>query len=100
MEDMQAKMAQIQVEMKRIEANQETEGAKLAMQHANNEAQRQSQQESEGFRTGIDMTKHREQLDHQGKQQGRQLSHQGLQQARQLNHQADLQKNQPPKKGE
>jgi hypothetical protein len=82
MADMQAKMAQIQVELKRIESNQETEGAKIAMQHANNEAQRSHQHESEGFRTGIDMMKQREQLTHQGKQQDKNL------------------RNQPTKKGE
>jgi hypothetical protein len=82
MADMQAKMAQIQVEMKRIEANQETEGAKIAIQHANNEAQRAHQHESEGFRTGMDMVRQREQLSHQGQQQDKQI------------------RNQPPKKGE
>jgi hypothetical protein len=76
MQDMQAKMAQIQVEMKRIESNQETEGAKLAMQQANNEAQRAHQHQSEGFRTGMDMVRQREQLSHQGKQQDRQLRNQ------------------------
>ena len=65
MADIQAKMAQIQVELKRIEANQETEGAKLALQHQNNENQRQTQQEEQGFRMGIEMTKHREQLSQQ-----------------------------------
>jgi hypothetical protein len=67
MQDMQAKMAQIQVELKRIEANQETEGAKLALQHQNNAMQRRMQQESEGFRMGVDMTKHREQLSRQNR---------------------------------
>ena len=65
MADIQAKMAQIQVELKRIEANQETEGAKLALQHQNNENQRQTRQEEQGFRMGIEMTKHREQLSQQ-----------------------------------
>ena len=65
MADIQAKMAQIQVELKRIEAQQETEGAKLALQHQNNENQRQTQQEEQGFRMGIEMSKHREQLSQQ-----------------------------------
>jgi len=65
MADIQAKMAQIQVELKRIEAQQETEGAKLALQHQNNENQRQTQQEEQGFRMGIEMSKHREQLSNQ-----------------------------------
>ena len=72
MADMQAKMAQIQVELKRIEANQETEGTKLAIQQMNNEAQRRHQHESEGFRMGLDMTKHREQMSHQARQSERQ----------------------------
>jgi len=76
MADMQAKMAQIQVEMKRIEANQETEGAKLALQHQNNENQRQTQQQEQGFRMGIEMTKHREQLSHQSQQQDKQQRNQ------------------------
>ena len=93
MADMQAKMAQIQVELKRIEANQETEGAKIAMQQQNNEAQREHQHQSEGFRTGMDIIRQREQLSHQGSQQDRQLGHQSKQQDRQL-------RNQVPKKGE
>ena len=72
MADMQAKMAQIQVEIQRIEANQESEGAKLALQYQNNEIQRQTQQEEQGFRMGIEMSKHREQLDHQARQSERQ----------------------------
>ena len=85
MQDLQAKMAQIQVELKRIEANQETEGAKLALQHQNNEIERQNRQESEGFRMGVEMTKHREQLSHQ---------------ARQSEQQAQQAKKQPTKKGD
>jgi hypothetical protein len=69
MADMQAKMAQIQVELKRIESNQETEGAKLALQHQNNENQRHTQQQEQGFRMGLEMTKHREQLSHQTEMQ-------------------------------
>jgi len=65
MQDMQAKMAQIQVELKRIEANQETEGAKLALQHQNNEIEREAKQQADGFRMGIEMTKHREQMSQQ-----------------------------------
>lgn len=65
MQDMQAKMAQIQVELKRIEASQETEGAKLALQHQNNEIEREAKQQADGFRMGIEMTKHREQMSQQ-----------------------------------
>ena len=85
MQDLQAKMAQIQVELKRIEANQETEGAKLALQHQNNIMQREAQHQSEGFRTGVELTKHREQLSHQ---------------ARQSEQQAQQAKKQPAKKGD
>ena len=79
MQDMQAKMAQIQVELKRIEANQETEGAKLAIQQMDKEAQRRHQHESEGFRMGLDMTKHREQMSHQARQSDRQMRNQQAQ---------------------
>jgi len=65
MQDMQAKMAQIEVEMKRIDAQQETEGAKLALQHQNNEIEREAKQQADGFRMGIEMTKHREQMSQQ-----------------------------------
>jgi len=65
MQDMRAKMAQIQVELKRIEASQETEGAKLALQHQNNEIEREAKQQADGFRMGIEMTKHREQMSQQ-----------------------------------
>ena len=68
MADMQAKMAQIDVELKRIESNQETEGAKLALKRDNDEAQRAHQHEEQGFRMGLDMTKHREQLSNQARQ--------------------------------
>jgi hypothetical protein len=65
MADIQAKMAQIQVELKRIEANQETEGSKLALQYQENEAKRETQQQEQGFRMGLEMSKHREQLESQ-----------------------------------
>ena len=68
MQDMQAKMAQIEVEMKRIEAQQETEGAKLALQHQNNEIERESKQQADGFRMGLELTKHREQMGNQARQ--------------------------------
>ena len=68
MQDMQAKMAQIEVEMKRIEAQQETEGAKLALQHQNNEIERESKQQADGFRMGLELTKHREQMSNQARQ--------------------------------
>ena len=67
MQDMRAKMAQIDVELKRIEAQQETEGAKLALQAHNNKEQRDHQHTSEGFRAKVDMTKHESQLEHQAR---------------------------------
>jgi len=78
MQDMQAKMAQIEVEMKRIEAQQETEGAKLALQHQNNEIERESKQQADGFRMGLELTKHREQMGNQARQsQNRQPTKKG-----------------------
>jgi hypothetical protein len=67
--DMQAKMAQIDVELKRIEAQQETEGAKLALQAQNNKEQRDHQHTSEGFRAKVDMVKQNAQLQQQREMQ-------------------------------
>jgi hypothetical protein len=63
--DMQAKMAQIDVELKRIEANQETDGAKLALQQRTADNQREQQHEASGFQAGLEMRKHQQQLSHQ-----------------------------------
>jgi hypothetical protein len=63
--DMQAKMAQIDVELKRIEANQEAEGAKLALQQRTADSQREQQHEATGFQAGLEMHKHQQQLSHQ-----------------------------------
>jgi hypothetical protein len=82
MQDMQAKMAQIDVELKRIEAQQETEGAKLALQAQNNEKQREHQHTSEGFRAKVDMVKHNAQLAHQAEQARQQRETQAAQPAK------------------
>ena len=63
--DMQAKMAQIDVELKRIEANQETEGAKLALQQRAADKQQEQQHEVTGFQAGLEMRKQQAQLMHQ-----------------------------------
>ena len=62
MQDMQAKMAQIQVELKRIEATQETEGAKIMMQNMHDSEKTKAAQEIEGSRAGLEMMKHQQQL--------------------------------------
>jgi hypothetical protein len=80
--DQQAKMAQIAIEKARMDANQQTEGAKLAMKMASEQEQRTHQQHSDGFRSGIDLHKHEQQLNHQQQMAQRQQ-----------------QKQQPPKKG-
>jgi len=63
--DIQAKMAQIDVELKRIEANQETEGAKLALQQRAADKQQEQQHEVTGFQAGLEMRKQQAQLMHQ-----------------------------------
>ena len=63
--DMEAKMAQIDVELKRIEANQETEGAKLALQQRAADKQQEQQHEVTGFQAGLEMRKQQAQLMHQ-----------------------------------
>ena len=63
--DMQAKMAQIDVELKRIEANQETDGAKLALQQRAADKQQEQQHEVTGFQAGLEMRKQQAQLMHQ-----------------------------------
>jgi predicted DNA-binding transcriptional regulator YafY len=62
MQDMQAKMAQIQVELKRIEVTQETEGAKIMMKNMHDSEKTKASQETEGARAGLEMMKHQQQL--------------------------------------
>jgi hypothetical protein len=68
MADIQAKMAQIQVELKRIESNQEMEGAKLAMNNMHDQQRQQSDKETEGAKAGIELMKHRQQMEMQSRQ--------------------------------
>jgi hypothetical protein len=42
------------------------------LQYQNNELQRETKQEEQGFRMGIEMSKHREQLENQRRQSDRQ----------------------------
>jgi hypothetical protein len=63
--DAALKAAQLQIERDRIDAQQETEGAKLAVKAKADEAQRRAQQEQSGFSTAADLHKHQMQLSHQ-----------------------------------
>jgi hypothetical protein len=75
-DDLQTKMAQLQVEVQRLQAQhnleqqkidlqQETEGAKTALKMYSEQSQREAQQEQMGHSAGVDLMKHREQLQHQ-----------------------------------
>jgi len=63
--DQQAKMAQLQIEKMRIDANQETKGAELAIKMASEKYQRDHAHEQQGFTTAADMHKHQMQLSQQ-----------------------------------
>jgi hypothetical protein len=63
--DAALKAAQLQIERDRIEAQQETEGAKLAIKVKSEDAQRKAQHEQSGFSTAADLHKHQMQLSHQ-----------------------------------
>ena len=63
--DAALKAAQLQIERDRIEAQQETEGAKLAIKVQSEDAQRKAQHEQSGFSTAADLHKHQMQLSHQ-----------------------------------
>ena len=59
------KQAQLQVERERIDAQQETSGAQLAIK-ARQESQRaEHAKETEGVKVGMDMYKHRTNIDSQ-----------------------------------
>ena len=75
-DDLQTKMAQLQVEVQRLQAQhdleqqkidlqQETEGAKTALKMYSEQLQREAQQEQMGHSAGVDLMKHRDQLQHQ-----------------------------------
>ena len=84
MTDAQLKQEQIQIERARIEAQQQTEGAKLMAKTYADRDKTQAQQQSEGFRVMSEVDKHRRQLDLQ----------------RELAQNQAQQKSQPKKKGD
>ena len=63
--DAMLKQQQLQVERERIEAQQESKGAELAIRAQSERNQREAQQEQQGFSSAADMHRHRTQLDHQ-----------------------------------
>jgi hypothetical protein len=63
--DVMLKQAQLQIERERINAQQETEGVKIAMKAQADKAQRDHTHEQAGFTTGMDMEKHRSMLANQ-----------------------------------
>jgi hypothetical protein len=63
--DVMLKQAQLQVERDRIDAQQETEGVKLAMKMQSEKQQQDKTQEQAGFSTGMDMQKHQMMLENQ-----------------------------------
>ena len=67
--DAQLKAAQIQVEKDRIEAQQQSEGAKLMAKTVTGRDQIKSRQESEGFRTMAETQRNQQQLAMQSRQQ-------------------------------
>ena len=64
-DDFQLKMQQIQLEAKRIAAQQETEGAKMAIQASLAKRKEVADHTLEGARMAIDVSKQREQMMHQ-----------------------------------
>jgi hypothetical protein len=75
-DDLQTKMAQLQVEVQRLQAQHELEQQKIDMQHEadgakaalkmfSDQSQREAQQEQMGHSAGVDLIRHREQLNHQ-----------------------------------
>ena len=63
--DAALKAAQLQVERDRINAQQETEGAKMAIKMQADMQQQDKTQEQTGFSTGMDMQKHQMMLENQ-----------------------------------
>lgn len=80
MSDAQLKQEQLGIEKSRIEAQQQTEGAKLMAKTFADRDKAVVQQQSEGFRTMADVHKHEMQLRHQAGQQSRDHAHQRYQQ--------------------
>jgi len=63
--DVMLKQAQLQIERERINAQQETEGVKIAMKAQADKQQRDHTHEQAGFTTGMDMQKHQMMLNTQ-----------------------------------
>ena len=59
------KQAQLQIERERINAQQETEGVKIAMKAQADKQQRDHAHEQAGFTTGMDLQKHQTMLANQ-----------------------------------
>jgi hypothetical protein len=66
--DAALKAAQLQVERERIDAQFEAEGAKIAIKSRAERAQREAQQEQQGFTTAADLHKYQLQLSQQAQQ--------------------------------
>ena len=67
MSDAQLKEQQIQVERERIAAQQHTAGAQAALKMYSEEQSHNRNHELEGAKSGVDLSKHNRQLDHQQK---------------------------------
>ena len=63
--DAQLKLQQLQIERERIQAQQETEGAKIAINMANDHRKDSMTQEATGTKLGLDMIKHHSTISHQ-----------------------------------
>jgi hypothetical protein len=63
--DVMLKQAQLQVERDRIDAQQETEGVKIAMKMQSEKQQQDTAHEQAGFTTGMDLQKHQMMLENQ-----------------------------------
>jgi hypothetical protein len=75
--DAQLKQEQINVEKARIEAQQQTEGAKLMAKTYADRDKTQAQQQSEGFRVMADVDRHRRELEQRREQQRSQSKKKG-----------------------
>lgn len=78
--DAQLKQAQLQIERERIAAQQETEGAKLAMKAQADKQQHDRVHEQVGFSSGMDMKKHQMMLANQREIAQMQAEHRSKQQ--------------------
>jgi len=104
-DDLQAKMAQLQVEVQRLQAQHEleqqkidlqheVEGAKTALKMYSEQSQREAQQEQMGHSAGIDLMKHRNQLEHQRETERERRAHEYTSAKEERDHQSQ-QKSKP-----